>query len=310
MIIHHGIDQLPTINNAVVTSGTFDGVHLGHRQILKRLNQIAEQSNGESVVITFWPHPRLVLYPNDGDHLQLLNTFEEKADLLAHSGIDHLIRIPFTKEFSQLSSQDFIQQILIDKINTKKLVIGYDHKFGRNREGSFEHLKTNAHQYRFDIEEIPRQDIDHIGISSTLIRNALSEGNVELSNQYLTHPYSLTGEVINGNKLGRTIGFPTANINISSPHKLIPSNGVYAINAIIHKQSHQGMLNIGYRPTVDGSSRTIEAHLFDFDQEIYGEMLTVEFIKRVRDEVKFTNMESLKSQLTKDKALVIDILND
>lgn len=310
MTIHHGIDQLPSIKNAVVTSGTFDGVHLGHRKILQRLQQIAKQSNDESVVITFWPHPRLVLYPNSGDHLQLLNTFEEKAQLLAHSGIDHLIRIPFTKVFSQLSSQEFIQQILIDKIDTKKLVIGYDHKFGRNREGSFEYLKTNAHLYGFDIEEIPRQDIDHVGISSTLIRNALSEGNVEISNQYLTHPYAISGEIITGNKLGRTIGFPTANIKISNPYKLIPYNGVYAIKAVVKSEKYSGMLNIGSRPTIDGSSKSIEAHLFDFDQDIYGETFTVEFIKRVRDEVKFTDMKALKEQLTKDKMLVIDILND
>ena len=310
MIIHHGIDQLPTIKNAVVTSGTFDGVHLGHRKILQRLQQIAKQSEGESVVITFWPHPRLVLYPNDGDHLQLLNTFEEKADLLAKSGIDHLIRIPFTKEFSQKSSQEFIQQILIDKLNTKKLVIGYDHKFGRNREGSFEYLRDNADKYGFEVEEIPRQDIEHVGISSTLIRNTMSEGKIEISNQYLSHPYTITGEVVTGDKIGRTIGFPTANVKISNPHKLVPSNGVYAIKAIIEEQRCFGMLNIGYRPTVAGSSKSIEAHLFDFDQDIYGENITIEFVKRVRDEVKFTDMNALKKQLTKDRMLVIDILND
>lgn len=310
MIIHHGIDQLPAIKNAVVTSGTFDGVHLGHRQILKRLQQIAKLSGGESVVITFWPHPRLVLYPKHGDHLQLLNTFEEKAGLLANSGIDHLIRIPFTKEFSQLSSQQFIQQILIDKLHTKKLVIGYDHRFGKNREGSFEHLKNNAHEYGFELEEIPRQDIEHVGISSTLIRNALSEGNVEISNQYLTHPYAVSGEVISGNRLGRTIGFPTANIEVANPHKLIPANGVYAIKALVNNQSYQGMLNIGYRPTIKETTKTIEAHLFNFNKEIYGEEITIQFVKRIRDEVKFIDMEELKAQLTKDKMLVFDILND
>jgi len=310
MIIHHGIEQLPNIKNAVVTSGTFDGVHLGHRQILKRLHQIAQQSNGESVVITFWPHPRLVLYPDDGDHLQLLNTFEEKVALLAQTGIDHLICIPFTKAFSQLSSEEFIQQILIDKIQTKKLVIGYDHKFGRNREGSFEYLKTNAAQYGFEVEEIPRQDIDDVGVSSTLIRNALSEGKVEISNQYLTYPYTLAGEVISGNKMGRTIGYPTANISVSDAHKLIPENGVYAINALIKGVSYQGMLNIGYRPTVNGSTKTIEANFFELDEDLYGQIVTIQFIKRIREEVKFTDMNGLKSQLTKDKILAIDILND
>jgi riboflavin kinase/FMN adenylyltransferase len=310
MIIHHGIDDLPLIKNAVVTSGTFDGVHLGHRQILKRLQQIAQQSSGESVVLTFWPHPRLVLYPEDGDDLKLLNTFDEKAILLADSGIDHLIRIPFTKEFSQLSSQDFIQQILIDKLNTKKLVIGYDHKFGRNREGSFEHLKANAHQYGFDIEEIPRQDIEEIGISSTLIRNSLLEGKVEVSNQYLSSSYTLTGEVIEGDKLGRTIGFPTANISVANPHKLIPAIGVYAVKVLVNNRVFKAMLNIGYRPTVDGSKKTIETHLFDFKQEIYGQSITIQFVKRIRDEFKFSSKEALKEQLTKDKRLVIDLLKD
>lgn len=310
MIIHHGIDELPIIKNAVVTSGTFDGVHLGHRQILSTLHQIAQQSDGESVVITFWPHPRLVLYPDDGDHLQLLNTFEEKAALLAQTGIDHLICIPFTKEFSQLSSEEFIQTILIDKIQTKKLVIGYDHKFGRNREGSFEYLKINASQYGFEVEEIPRQDIDHVGVSSTLIRKSLSEGNVEISNQYLTCPYTLNGEVIPGNKMGRTIGYPTANILVSDAYKLIPANGVYAINGLIKGVSYQGMLNIGYRPTVNGSSKTIEANFFDLDEDLYGQIITILFIKRIREEVKFTDMDALKSQLTKDKILAIDILND
>ena len=310
MIIHHGIDQLPKITNAVVTSGTFDGVHLGHRQILSRLQQIAQQSDGESVVITFWPHPRLVLYPDNGDHLQLLNTFEEKAALLAQTGIDHLIRIPFTKEFSQLSSEEFIHKILIDKIQTKKLVIGYDHKFGRNREGSFEYLKTNAPQYGFELEEIPRQDIDEVGVSSTAIRKALLEGKVEISNQYLTYPYALTGEVVSGDKMGRTIGFPTANISVSEVHKLIPANGVYAINALINNHSYQGMLNIGYRPTVNGTTKTIEANFFDLDKDLYGQIVTIQFIKKIRDEVKFSDMEALKSQLTKDKKLAIDILND
>jgi len=309
MLIHHGIDQLPTIKNAVVTSGTFDGVHLGHRHILKRLQQIAKQSKGESVVITFWPHPRLVLFPESGDNLKLLNTFEEKAKLLEEVGIDHLVRIPFTKEFSRLTSVEFINQVLIDKLNTKKLVIGYDHKFGRNREGSFEHLKANAQDYGFEVEEIPRQDIENVGVSSTLIRKTLSEGKVEESNKYLSHPYTISGQVIKGKQLGRTLGFPTANISINNPYKLIPSNGVYAVRAELNSISIEGMLNIGVRPTVDGKLRSIEVHLFDFDKEIYGKTLTLNLIKRVREEIKFKNTDELKNQLMKDEKLVIEILN-
>src|SRR6478736_7073749 len=227
MRIYYNLDDFNPVRNAVVTSGTFDGVHVGHQKILSRLHEIAERTNGETVVITFWPHPRLVLNP-EAD-IKLLNTFEEKAELLKEQGVHHLLRIPFTKEFSQLTSEQFITKILVEKIGTRKLVIGYDHHFGKNREGSFEQLKLNGPTYGFEVEEIPRQDVDHIGVSSTKIRQALEEGDVETASHFLGRPYSISGAVIKGDKLGRVLGFPTANIDIDAHHKLIPAEGIYAV---------------------------------------------------------------------------------
>ncbi|MDH5476467.1 MAG: bifunctional riboflavin kinase/FAD synthetase [Cyclobacteriaceae bacterium] len=309
MKIHTDISSITPLKNAVVTSGTFDGVHFGHQKILKRVIEAAKRDNGESVVITFWPHPRIVLYPNHGDGLKLLNTFNEKAKLIAQQGIDHLISIPFTKEFSQLSSQQFIQDILIKKIGTKKLIIGYDHKFGRNREGSFEHLKSNAPSYGFEVEEIPRQDLEDVGVSSTLIRKTLLEGKVEISNTYLGHRYSITGKVIKGNQLGRTIGYPTANIRLDNPYKLIPADGVYAAIVAVNNIEYQAMVNIGYRPTVDGQMHTIEAHIFHFDNDIYEQEIEIYFIKMLRNEIKFDTIEELQTQLSKDHKLAITVLN-
>ncbi|MDH5366978.1 MAG: bifunctional riboflavin kinase/FAD synthetase [Cyclobacteriaceae bacterium] len=309
MKIHQGIEHLTPLKNAVVTSGTFDGVHFGHQKILKRVIEAAKRDNGESVVITFWPHPRIVLFPNHGDGLKLLNTFDEKAKLIAQQGIDHLVSIAFTKEFSQLTSQQFIQQILIDKIGTKRLIIGYDHKFGRNREGSFEHLKTNSLSYGFEVEEIPRQDLEDVGVSSTIIRKNLEEGKVEVSNNYLGHRFSVSGKVIKGNQLGRTIGYPTANIQLGDTYKLIPADGVYAAYVSINEKEYQAMVNIGYRPTVDGQMHTIEANIFHFSEDIYEKEIEIHFIKMLRKEIKFDNMDELKAQLSKDNQLAIAILN-
>lgn len=308
MNIYHGIEDFKKLENAVVTSGTFDGVHIGHQKILSRLKEIARKNNGQTVVITFWPHPRLVLYPDQTD-LKLLNTFEEKAELLRDQGIDHLLRIPFTKEFSNLTSEEFIRSILIEAIGTKKLVIGYDHKFGKNREGSFEHLKENASVYGFDVEEIPPQDIDHVTVSSTKIRNALLEGDVVTGTELLGQPYFINGRVVKGDEIGRQIGFPTANIEVDSQHKLIPANGTYAVRVKHQNHMLSGMLNIGYRPTVEGKTKTIEVNIFDFNDDIYGETIGIHFIKKIRDERKFSGIDELKEQLSKDKTLVIQILN-
>lgn len=308
MNIYHGIDDFKKLDCAVVTSGTFDGVHVGHKKILNRLKEIAKNHNGETVVITYWPHPRLVLYPDQVD-IKLLNTFEEKAQLLKKEGIDHLVRIPFTKNFSELTSQEFIKSILVDKIGTKKLVIGYDHRFGKNREGSFEHLKDNASTYGFDVEEIPRQDVDHLTVSSTKIRASLLEGDVVTSRELLGTDFSLTGRVVKGEKIGRIIGFPTANIEIDFKHKLIPADGAYAVLIKYCNDTYSGMLNIGFRPTVNGKAKTIEVNIFDFDKDIYGESISLYFKKKIRDEMKFSDIEALKDQLDKDRSVAKDILN-
>lgn len=300
MRIYYSLDDFSQLKNAVVTSGTFDGVHLGHQKILGRLKEIASKNGGETVVITYWPHPRLVLKPED-DSLRLLNTFEEKAELLKQQGIQHLLRIPFTKEFSHITSQKFIKDILVDTIGTKKLVIGYDHRFGNNREGSFEQLKMNAPAYGFDVEEIARQDVDHVGVSSSKIRHALESGDIETASHFLGRPYSINGSVVKGDKLGRVLGYPTANIDVDSRHKLIPSDGIYAVTVRHEATEYQGMLYIGNRPTVSGTKRVIEVNLFNFDCDIYGENLTIFFHVLIRLDSKFKDLEALKEQLFDDK---------
>lgn len=300
MKIYHGIDDFTKLDNAVVTSGTFDGVHVGHQRILSRVCELARRRSGESVVITFWPHPRLVLHPEQSD-LKLLNTFEEKAILLKEQGIGHLIRIPFTKEFSQLSSEQFIRQVLVETIGTSVLVIGYDHHFGKNREGSFDQLKANAPRYGFEVEEIPRQEVDQIGVSSTRIRHALESGDIETAKHFLGRPYSLSGRVVAGDKLGRLMGYPTANIEIDTRHKLVPMDGIYAATVQRGSCTYGGMLYIGNRPTINGTKKNIEVNIFDFDQDIYGEELTVHIQQFIRSDEKFSDLDALKTQLGKDK---------
>lgn len=300
MKVYRGIDEFENIENAVVTTGTFDGVHVGHRKILNRLGQVAENVNGESVLLTFYPHPRSVLQPES--QIKMLNTLDEKIDLLENAGIDNLIIHPFTKEFSRTSSVEFVRDILVNKIGTKKLVIGYDHHFGRNREGSFEHLKEFGPVYGFDVEEISALDIDEVNVSSTKIRKALEEGDVQTANTFLSYSYPLSGKVIEGEKLGRSIGYPTANIDIEESIKLIPANGVYAVKVKVGGEQFNGMLNIGVRPTVSQSrEKSVEVNIFDFDRDIYDEEITVEFIQRIRDEKKFDSSEELAGQLKQDK---------
>jgi riboflavin kinase / FMN adenylyltransferase len=307
MEVIRDIAQFPKLSHAVVTSGTFDGTHIGHQNILKRVIERARQANGQSVVITYWPHPRLVLFPEDND-LKLLSTIEERIEQLRDFGIDYLLIIPFTKEFSRTSSRSFISDILIQAIHTKVLVIGYDHRFGKNREGSFEHLKLHAGKYGFELEEIPRQDIDDIGVSSTKIRRALENGHIKIANRYLNRKYSLTSEVVEGNRLGRTIGYPTANLALPAPHKLIPANGVYAVWVTINATRYAGMMNIGIRPTINGSQLTLEVHILNFEQDIYGKIITVEFVDHLRKEQKFNDLDALKDQLARDKAATKKVL--
>lgn len=295
------------IPHAIVTSGTFDGVHIGHKKILSGIVDQAKQDNGKSVVLTFWPHPRLILNPKD-NQLKLLSTFSEKVQLIEEANIDYLIKIPFTKEFSQLTSEQFISQILIDKLGTKKFVIGYDHHFGKDRGGSLAFLKANEKQFGFEVQEIPRQDIDHVGVSSTKVRKALIEGQVHLASEYLGHFYSLSGKVVSGDRLGTKIGFPTANISIEEEYKLIPGDGVYAVWVSIDGQIYQGMSNIGVRPTVSGNDRKIEVNIFNFDANIYGKQISINFIKRIRNEIKFNGLDSLKLQLSRDQTEALRIL--
>lgn len=307
MKIYHSPGDFTRLQNAVVTSGTFDGVHLGHQKILNRVKQIAERTGGETVVITFWPHPRMVLHPDD-QTLKLLNTFEEKAELLKDQGIQHLLRIPFTREFSQLTSTEFIQQILVDTLGTRKLVIGYDHHFGKNREGSFEQLKVTGKTFGFEVEEIPAQDIDHVTVSSSKIRRALESGDVVAATHFLGRPYTLSGLVTSGDKLGREIGYPTANLTIESHFKLVPSDGIYAVHVLHGGRRLDGMLYIGVRPTVDGEKRAIEVNIFDFDRDIYGETLTVTFEQLLRADIKFKDLDALKDQMHRDKELALQAL--
>uniref|UniRef100_UPI004047F5B9 bifunctional riboflavin kinase/FAD synthetase n=1 Tax=Roseivirga sp. TaxID=1964215 RepID=UPI004047F5B9 len=303
MKIHLGIKDIEELNNSVVTSGTFDGVHFGHQKILARLREAADEINGETVVITYWPHPRMVLKPWDPS-LKLLSTFPEKATLLEKYGVDHLVKIPFTQEFAQMSSEEYIRVILSERVHTKRLIIGYDHHFGKNREGNLQTLQEFAPKYDFEVEEIPRLDIDAIGVSSTKIRRALEIGDVKTANEYLGRPYSVSGMVVHGKQLGRTIGYPTANIQIKESYKLIPADGIYAVKVCNKYQKRDGMLNIGHRPTVGGDDKTIEVHIFDFSDDIYDSEISIEFIDLIRKEEKFNSVEELKAQLQQDEIAV------
>jgi len=308
MIVHDGYENLEGIKNAVVTIGTFDGVHIGHQEIISRIIDLAKSVDGETALVTFWPHPRYVLGKNP-DHLKLLTTFDEKAEILEQLGLDHLVRVNFTKEFSRWTSEQFIQRIIISALHTKRLVIGYDHRFGKDREGGFEHLKNNAKRYGFDVEEISKQTIDNVGISSTKIRDAVEEGNVQHAHDFLGRYYEINGVVVSGDKIGKTLGFATANIDVEEKYKLIPADGAYAVLATVKNKTYHAMLNIGYRPTVDGKTKRIEANLFDFNDSIYDEKIKITFIKKLRDEIKFNSKEELSDQLTKDKENAIQILN-
>ena len=309
MKVYHDIYSFPKLIFPIVTTGTFDGVHLGHRTILEKLKSYRLVSGHEAVVITFNPHPRMVLQPNDTS-LELLNSLDEKIELLSQQRIDHLLVIPFDKKFAGLSSLEFIQQILVKTIGTKKLVIGHDHHFGKNREGSFDHLIKYGSQFGFEVEEIPAKDIDHVAISSTKIRAALHCGDIETANKYLGYTYRMEGIVVKGRQLGDSIGFPTANLEIYGERKLIPQNGVYAVTVSFQNSIYQGMMNIGNRPTVESNGeRKVEVHILNFSGNLYGKILKISCINRIRDEKKFSSLEELKIQLKEDKNQVQSLLS-
>jgi riboflavin kinase/FMN adenylyltransferase len=307
MRIYHGAQEFHKIKYPVVTAGIFDGVHLGHQKLIRNVRHLAQSKGGETVLLTFWPHPKYVLNP--GTPMKLLTTFQEKATHLQALGVDHLVKIPFTREFSQMTSERFVKKILVEQIGTRQLVIGYDHRFGKNREGSFEYLQQNASHYGFEVVEISRKDVDHLAVSSTKIRAHILNHQIHLANKLLGRCYEFSGTVIKGQQLGRKIGFPTANLEITEDYKLIPSDGAYAVKVTLQDRSWSGMMNIGVKPTIGSESRTIEVHLFDFNQDIYEKVMKVEVVKQIRAERKFGDVSELSNQLQADSLAALTILN-
>ncbi len=294
-------------NQTIITIGTFDGVHLGHRKILERLINNAKATNLKSTVLTFFPHPRMVLQ-KDVD-IKLLNTLEEKKQIMETLGLDYLIIHPFTKEFSRLTATEFVEDILVDGLKAKKIIIGYDHRFGRNRNANIQDLMAFGNTLGFDVEEIPAQEIDDVSVSSTKIRNALLEGDIETANSYLNYEYMLTGTIGKGKGLGKEFGFPTANLHIEEEYKLIPKTGVYVVKSTFDGKEYFGMMNIGFNPTVDGTTKSIEVNFFDFDGDLYGKKVQVSILHRIRDEHKFNSIEELKQQLQKDKVRSLELIS-
>ena len=308
MRIYHSIEDFPSDVNTIVTIGTFDGVHKGHQIIINRVNEIAKKQALESVVLTFDPHPRHVIYPDDQE-LRLIHTLEEKIEALSKTGVQNLVLHKFTKEFSRTESVNFIRDFLVTKLNMKYMVVGFDHHFGKNRQGTFDNLIELSDVYGFKIEKIKPQNIGEVTISSTKIRNAILEGDCKKANTYLSANFSITGKVVQGNKIGSSIGYPTANIEIENQWKILPKNGVYAVKILLKNQQYFGMLNLGNRPSISDDSFAIEVHLFDFNATIYNEELKIEFIQRIRDEKHFLDLEKLKSQLKIDEINCKQIFN-
>jgi riboflavin kinase/FMN adenylyltransferase len=300
MQIHYGLDKLPSFKNAVLTIGTYDGVHFGHQQIIKRLNDIAQEIDGESILLTFDPHPRLVLHPND-DKLKLISTIDEKEELLETFGLNHLVIAEFSKDFASMEASEYVDKILIQNFHPTKIVIGYDHHFGKDRKGNIDLLRQLSTKYNYEVEEISAQTLDEIKVSSTKVRNFLLDGNIKEANKLLAHPFLIKGKVIHGDKIGRVLGFPTANIEISNPHKLIPASGVYAVKIKIQNQFYKGALSIGCRETVfDNSKLTIEVFVLDFDSDLYNQSLDIVFVDYLRPQIKYENWDLLKVQIEKD----------
>lgn len=313
MNIYNHIDDFKKIHNAVVTIGTFDGVHIGHQKIISRLQEVAHKIGGETVILTFFPHPRMILHPDDLN-IKLISTMNEKAEKLAELGINHLIITPFTRDFSNLTPQEYIKDILLNKVGTSQIIIGYDHRFGKDRMGGLKELQTFSKDFGFGVEEIPEQDINDVAVSSTKIRNAILCGDVKTAKDFLGYSFQLSGKVIRGDQLGRELGFPTANLFIEESYKLIPADGIYAVNIefgdenIKHKTS-KGMAYIGHRPTINGMHRNIEANIFDFNEDIYGQTIRITFIAFLRGDEKYNSLEELKTQLAIDEKNARAVLN-
>lgn len=305
---HKGAHAFHSENHTVVTIGTFDGVHVGHQKIIERLVSTAKAGNLESAILTFFPHPRMVLQKDT--NIKLINTIRERKEILAQCGVEHLIVHPFTAQFSRLTAHEFVRDILVHRLRAKKVIIGYDHRFGRNRTANIDDLRKFGEEYDFEVEEISKQDVEEVAVSSTKIRNALLEGKVEKANQFLSYPFSLSGKVVRGKGLGREFEVPTANLYIEEDYKLIPKNGVYVVRSVIDEQVVFGMMNIGTNPTVGGTEQTIETHFFDVDKDLYDRFLSIQLLTRIRDEKKFDSIEGLKIAMKQDRAFSMQYIKD
>ncbi|MNQ30215.1 Riboflavin biosynthesis protein RibF [compost metagenome] len=309
--IFHSINDFSSSKKTILTLGTFDGVHIGHKKILERITQSrnvgTENGKYESLVLTFFPHPRMVL--QEKSEIKLLNTIDEKIDLLERAGIENLVIHPFDEKFSRLTAEEFVSTVLVKQFNIQKIIIGHDHRFGRNRTANIDDLIAFGKEYGFEVEQISAQEINDISVSSTKIRTALEEGDISLANEYLGYAYFLTGTIIKGKQLGRTIGFPTANLKIEENYKLIPHNGVYIVSSLINNERFFGMMNIGYNPTVGGENQSIEINFFDFNQDLYHQKITVSILQRIRSEQKFESVSLLKMQLEIDETTARTYIN-
>jgi len=307
MEVIYELGQMPALSGSVVTDGMFDGVHLGHHQILQKVVQESRKLGIPSVLLTYWPHPRHILSPNQ-EKLQILTSLNEKIELISSQGIEYLLVLGFTSKFSEMTHEELVKDILVEKLHTKKLIIGYDHRFGKDRLGDIEYLKTAGELYGFRIQQIGKQEVEQIAVSATKIRYALKNHLVESASHFLGRPYSLLGKVVEGDKRGRTIGFPTANLDPDDPNKLIPADGVYATRVWIENVPYSSMTNIGVRPTVDGKSHKIETHIIDFEGDLYGQIIKLEFISPIREEMKFSGLLELKEQLGHDQEMALKLL--
>jgi riboflavin kinase/FMN adenylyltransferase len=308
MKVYYDLESLPQFKHPVVTIGTFDGVHIGHRVILDRVRKLADEIGGETVLITFDPHPRIALNPNS--NLSLIYTLQERIEALSALGVDNLVVVKFTPEFASLSAESYIKDFLITYFHPAVIIIGYDHQYGKNRTGDFHLFERYKEEFNYQLVEIPAQELKESAVSSTRIRNAILEGDISTASLFLGRNYRFEGQVVHGDRRGRLLGFPTANIQVNEPHKIIPANGVYAVRIYWNGIEWQGMMNIGTRPTVDNSNqRKIEVHVFDFDQDIYEEMVQVECVAKIRDEQKFDSLDALQAQLEQDKLVALRHLN-